>query len=85
MQKNAPVKETELTPFDEPVQEVKEEIKEEVKTIPNPYYIPNDEKVMKTLSCTIRVLKDATDEQVINAVIRMIKDDKFPLKNIKVE
>lgn len=45
----------------------------------------NDEKVMKTLSCTIRVQKDATDEQVINAVIRMIKDDKFPLGNIKVE
>ena len=82
---NAPVKETELTPFDEPVQEVKEEIKEEVKTIPNPYHIPNDEKVMKTLSCTIRVSKDATDEQVINAVIRMIKDDKFPIENIKVE
>lgn len=83
--KNAPVKETELTPFDEPVQEIEEEIKEEVKTIPNPYHIPNDEKVMKTLSCTIRVPKDATDEQVINAVIRMIKDDKFPLGNIKVE
>jgi len=82
--KNALVKE-ERTPFDEPVQEVKEEIKEEVKTIPNPYHIPNDEKVMKTLSCTIRVSKDATDEQVINAVIRMIKDDKFPLENIKVE
>ncbi|MCT7637038.1 DUF1351 domain-containing protein [Aliarcobacter butzleri] len=81
--KNALVEE-ERTPFDEPVQEVKEEIKEEVKTIPNPYYIPNDEKVMKTLSCTIRVPKDATDEQVINAVIRMIKDDKFPLENIKV-
>ncbi|MFW3413091.1 hypothetical protein ACN9J3_10195 [Aliarcobacter butzleri] len=45
----------------------------------------NDEKVMKTLSCTIRVPKDATDEQVINAVIKMIKDDKFPLENIKVE
>ncbi|MCT7911681.1 DUF1351 domain-containing protein [Arcobacter lacus] len=82
--KNAPVKETELTPFDEPVQEVKEEIKEEVKTILNPYHVPNDEKVMKTLSCTIRVSKDATDEQVINAVIRMIKDDKFPLENIEV-
>lgn len=75
----------EVTPFDEPVQEVKEEIKEEVKTIPNPYHIPNDEKVMKTLSCTIRVPKDATDEQVINAVIRMIKDDRFPIDNIKVE
>ncbi|MFW2306455.1 hypothetical protein [Aliarcobacter butzleri] len=82
--KNALVTGTELTPFDEPVQEVKEEIKEDVKTIPNPYYIPNDEKVMKTLSCTIRVPKDATDEQVINAVIRMIKDDKFPLENIEV-
>lgn len=82
--KNALVEEEERTPFDEPVQEVKEEIKEEVKTIPNPYHIPNDEKVMKTLSCTIRVSKDATDEQVINAVIRMIKDDKFPLENIKV-
>ena len=81
--KNALVEE-ERTPFDEPVQEVKEEIKEEVKTIPNPYHIPNDEKVMKTLSCTIRVSKDATDEQVINAVIRMIKDNKFPLENIEV-
>ncbi|RBQ31398.1 hypothetical protein CRU92_06380 [Arcobacter sp. FW59] len=81
--KNTPVEE-EVTPFDEPKEEIKQEIKEEVRTVPNPYHIPNDEKVMKTLSCSIRVPKDATDEQVINAVIRMIKDDRFPIENIKV-
>ncbi len=59
---NAVKKELEKTPLDEPVQESKQEPKEEVKTVPNPYHISNDEKVMKTLSCTIRVPKDATNE-----------------------
>ncbi|WP_323586043.1 hypothetical protein [Aliarcobacter butzleri] len=83
--KNALVEE-ERTPFDEPKetiainQEPKVE-KVEVKNIP----VDSDGKVMKTLCCSIRVPADATDEQIINAVIRMIKDDKFPLENIKVE
>lgn len=46
--------------------------------------VDEDGKVTKTLSCTIRVPKDATDEQVISAVIKMIKEDKFPIENIEV-
>lgn len=75
----------EATPFDEPKetitikQEPKVE-KVEAKVIP----VDSDGKVMKTLSCSIRVPVNATDEQVINAVIQMIKADKFPVENIKV-
>ena len=39
---------------------------------------------MKTLCCSIRVPAEATDEQIINVVIKMIKSDKFPIENIKV-
>ena len=75
----------EVTPFDEPKETItiKEEPKVEkveVKATP----VDSDGKVMKTLSCSIRVPAEATDEQVINAVINMIKGDKFPIENIKV-
>jgi len=46
--------------------------------------VPSDGKVSKTLSIKIRVPAVATDEQVIGAVINMIKADRFPLENIEV-
>ena len=75
----------EVTPFDEPkatitIKEEQKIEKVEAKVIP----VDSDGKVMKTLSCSIRVPAEATDEQVINAVIQMIKADKFPVENIKV-
>ena len=75
----------EVTPFDEPkatitIKEEQKIEKVETKIIP----VDSDGKVMKTLSCSIRVPVNATDEQVINAVINMIKGDKFPIENIKV-
>ena len=75
----------EVTPFDEPkasitIKEEQKIEKVEAKVIP----VDSDGKVMKTLSCSIRVPAEATDEQVINAVINMIKNDKFPIENIKV-
>ena len=75
----------EVTPFDEPkatitIKEEQKIEKVEAKVIP----VDSDGKVMKTLSCSIRVPVNATDEQVINAVIQMIKADKFPVENIKV-
>ena len=75
----------EVTPFDEPkatitIKEEQKIEKVEAKVIP----VDSDGKVMKTLSCSIRVPVNATDEQVINAVINMIKGDKFPIENIKV-
>ena len=75
----------EVTPFDEPKESItiKEEQKiekVETKIIP----VDSDGKVIKTLSCSIRVPAEATDEQVINAVINMIKGDRFPVENIKV-
>ena len=73
----------EVTPFDEPVAAfiIKEEPKvEKIEVKP----ILNDGKVIRILSCEIRVPNDATNEQVINAVIQMIKADRFPIENIKV-
>ena len=75
----------EVTPFDEPkatitIKEEQKIEKVEAKVIP----VDSDGKVMKTLSCSIRVPVNATDEQVINAVINMIKGDRFPIENIKV-
>ena len=75
----------EVTPFDEPkasitIKEEQKIEKVEAKVIP----VDSDGKVMKTLSCSIRVPLTETDEQVINAVINMIKGDKFPIENIKV-
>ena len=83
--KNAQVEEDEATPFDEPKETItiKEEPKVEkveVKATP----VDSDGKIMRTLSCSIRVPAEATDEQIINAVIKMIKSDKFPIENIKV-
>lgn len=69
-------KEDEKTPFDEPAQESKEEPKGEPVVM--------NGKVIRTLSIEISVPILATDEQVINAVINMIKNDKFPIENIKV-
>lgn len=75
----------EVTPFDEPkasitIKEEQKIEKVEAKVIP----VDSDGKVMKTLSCSIRVPVNATDEQVINGVINMIKGDRFPVENIKV-
>jgi hypothetical protein len=58
------------TPFDGPKEEAKE--------------VAADGKVEKTLSIKIRVPVRATDEQVIGAVINMIKTDRFPIENIEV-
>lgn len=43
-----------------------------------------DGKIEKTLSIKIRVPEHATNEQVIGAVINMIKADTFPIENIEV-
>ncbi|WP_066218990.1 DUF1351 domain-containing protein [Aliarcobacter cryaerophilus] len=72
-------KDQEVTPFDEPVAAFI--IKEEPK-VKKP--ILDDGKIIRVLSCEIRVPNDATNEQVINAVIQMIKADRFPIENIKV-
>lgn len=79
--------EAETTAKNIPAEEIKQEPKEEVKEVENPYKslnVSDDGKVSKNLSISIRVPANATDEQVINAVINMIKNDKFPLENIKV-
>lgn len=46
--------------------------------------VASDGKVTKTLSISIRVPDNVTDKQVIDAVIKMIKADKFPTENIEV-
>lgn len=46
--------------------------------------VASDGKIEKTLSIKIRVPGSATDKQVIDAVIKMIKADKFPTENIEV-
>lgn len=46
--------------------------------------ISEDGKVEKTLSIKIRVPVKATDEQIISAVIKMIKTDSLPIENIEV-
>lgn len=43
-----------------------------------------DGKIEKTLSIKIRVPQKATDEQIISAVIKMIKADSLPIENIEV-
>jgi hypothetical protein len=78
----------EKTPFDEIEKEVikknlttelpKEEIKKEVPVI------AEDGKIEKTLSIKIRVPQKATDEQIVGAVIKMIKADTLPVENIEV-
>lgn len=46
--------------------------------------VSEDEKIEKTLSIKIRVPQKATDEQIISAVIKMIKADTLPIENIEV-
>jgi len=46
--------------------------------------IAEDGKIEKTLSIKIRVPQKATDEQIIGAVIKMIKADTLPIENIEV-
>ena len=77
--------EEEKTPFDnieevvkEPVKEVEQPIKKEAPIV------ADDGKVEKTLSIKIRVPVKATDEQIISAVIKMIKADSLPIENIEV-
>ena len=53
----------------------------EQKEIP---VVTDDGKVEKTLSIKIRVPVKATDEQIISAVIKMIKADTLPIENIEV-
>ena len=53
----------------------------EQKEIP---VVTDDGKVEKTLSIKIRVPVKATDEQIISAVIKMIKADSLPIENIEV-
>lgn len=62
----------------EPIKEVEQPIKKEVPVI------TEDEKIEKTLSIKIRVPQKATDEQIISAVIKMIKADTLPVENIEV-
>jgi len=59
-----------------------ETLKEEVKEVDNPFYIKD--KVQKTLCVRLKVPSHATNEQIINTFIKMIKDDKFPLDSIEV-
>ena len=53
----------------------------EQKEIP---VVTDDGKVEKTLSIKIRVPVKATNEQIISAVIKMIKVDTLPVENIEV-
>ena len=46
--------------------------------------VAEDGKIEKTLSIKIRVPQKATDEQIIRAVIKMIKADTLPIENIEV-
>lgn len=62
----------------EPIKEVEQPIKKEVPII------SDDGKIEKTLSIKIRVPVKATDEQIISAVIKMIKADSLPIENIEV-
>ncbi len=66
----------------EPVREVVKEVEQPIKKeVP---VVADDGKVEKTLSIKIRVPAKATDEQIIGAVIKMIKADTLPLERIEV-
>ena len=75
--KYVPVEEI-LTPFDEAAKEVEQPVQKEVPVV------ADDGKVEKTLSIKIRVPAKATNEQIIGAVIKMIKADTLPLERIEV-
>lgn len=79
----------EKTHFDNIEEVVKEPVKEVIKEVEQPIkkevpVIADDGKVEKTLSIKIRVPVKATDEQIISAVIKMIKADTLPVENIEV-
>ena len=81
--------EEEKTPFDNIEEVVKEPVKEVIKEVEQPIKkeaptIVEDGKVEKTLSIKTRVSVKATDEQIIGAVIKMIKADTLPVENIEV-
>ena len=77
--------EEEKTPFDNIEEVVKEPVKEVEQTIKKELpVISEDGKIEKTLSIKIRVPQKATNEQIINAVINMIKADTLPVENIEV-
>lgn len=65
-------------PAREVVKEVEQPIKKEVPVV------ADDGKIEKTLSIKIRVPTKATSEQIIGAVIKMIKADTLPLERIEV-
>lgn len=69
-----------LTPFGNVEEVVQEAVNE-----PAPAQVPVDGKIEKTLSIKIRVPKNATDAQIIDAIINMIKADNFPIENIEVK
>lgn len=79
----------EKTPFDNIEEVVKEPVKEVIKEIEQPIkkevpVVSDDGKVEKILSIKIRVPVKATNEQIIGAVIKMIKADALPVENIEV-
>ena len=81
--------EEEKIPFDNIEEVVKEPVKETIKEVEQPIKkevpaVADDGKVEKTLSIKIRVPAKATDEQIISAVIKMIKADTLPIENIEV-
>ena len=66
----------------EPVREVVKEVEQPIKKeVP---VVADDGKIEKTLSIKIRVPVKATNEQIISAVIKMIKADTLPLERIEV-
>ena len=68
-------------PYSQEVQERANKLIENQKEDP---IISEDGKIEKTLSIKIRVPEKATDEQIISAVIKMIKADALPVENIEV-
>ena len=81
---------SEKTPFDNVEEVEKEPVKEVTRQAEQPIKkeVPvasDDGKVEKTLSIKIRVPAKATKEQIISAVIKMIKADTLPLERFEVE
>ena len=68
-------------PYSQEVQERANKLIENQKEVP---VIADDGKVEKILSIKIRVPQKATNEQIIGAVIKMIKADTLPIENIEV-
>lgn len=80
---------SEETPFDNVEEVAKEPVKEVTRQVEQPIkkevpIVSDDGKVEKTLSIKIRVPAKATNEQIIDAVIKMIKADTLPLERIEV-